>query len=70
MRFRHVEKITHSLDLEEKLDHQIKGWRIQKACGILMLVIIVFTTLGLFGSGVLSSRTQKKEDTAVHFEKF
>ncbi|WP_379026165.1 hypothetical protein [Parapedobacter deserti] len=56
--------------MEERLDHQVKSWQVQRFCGALIMLIIAFTTLGLFGSGVLSSQKQEKQGITVHYEKF
>ncbi|SFC35915.1 hypothetical protein SAMN05421747_10983 [Parapedobacter composti] len=65
-----IERVDHSLELEEKLDHQIKGWKVQRICGVLLLILIVFTALGLFGSGILSEREVKKNNMVVQYERF
>jgi len=65
-----VERIKHSLELEEKLDHQLKGWRVQKMCRVGIGIIILLTALGLFGNGLLSSKKIKKNGISLQYEKF
>jgi len=66
----HVEVIKHSLELDEKLSHQIKGWKAQKICGVIILIIIGLTALGLFGGGPLSWRKIEKTGTTLQYEAF
>lgn len=68
--YHNVEKIDHSLELEEKLSHQIKGWKAQKICGILMMVVVLLTALGLFGNGILSKKEETKAGVNVRYERF
>ncbi|MFC7525341.1 hypothetical protein ACFQRK_15375 [Parapedobacter sp. GCM10030251] len=65
-----IERIKHSLELDEKLDHQQKGWMVQKICSIGIGIIVVLTALGLFGDGWLSSKKIVINGTSLHYEKF
>src|SRR5690606_9369853 len=65
-----VERIKHSLELEEKLDHQLKGWRVQKICHIGIGMIILLTAFGLFGNGLLSTKRIEKNGISLRYEKF
>ncbi|MBK1438432.1 hypothetical protein JHJ32_00405 [Parapedobacter sp. ISTM3] len=65
-----VEKIEHTLELDEKLSHQQKGWNVQRVCGILILIVVVLTALGLFGNGLLSKRQLANGGTALRYDRF
>lgn len=65
-----VERIKHSLELEERLDHQLKGWMIQKICSAGIGIIVLLTALGLFGNGLLSSKKIEKNGISLQYEKF
>src|SRR5690606_11947281 len=65
-----IETIKHSLDLDERLPHKIKGWKAQRLCSIIVLVVIGLTALGLFGGGPLSWREVKKPGIALQYEVF
>ncbi|GGC25164.1 hypothetical protein GCM10011386_16370 [Parapedobacter defluvii] len=65
-----VERIEHSLELEEKLDQQLKGWMVQKIGRVLIGTIIFLTALGLFGNGLLSNKKIEKNGTSLQYERF
>ncbi|WP_353130135.1 hypothetical protein [Parapedobacter pyrenivorans] len=65
-----VEKIKHSLELDEKLSHQVKGWNAQKIGGMVIVLIIVLTALGLFGNGLLSSKKVVQHGANLQYERF
>ncbi|WP_090608250.1 hypothetical protein [Parapedobacter koreensis] len=68
--FHRIEKIEHTLELDEKLSHQLKGWNVQRACSVLILTVIVLTTLGLFGNGWLSRKQLASGGATLQYEKF
>ncbi|MGK6352629.1 hypothetical protein [Parapedobacter sp. DT-150] len=65
-----VEKIKHSLELDEQLNHQIKGWKVQRVCGALIIIVIILTVLGLFGNGPLSLVKAVRKGTALQYQRF
>ncbi|WP_353184361.1 hypothetical protein [Parapedobacter lycopersici] len=67
---RQIEIITHTLELDENLTQQAKGWKVQKICGILIAAVIVLTASGLFGSGPLSWRKIEKAGVILQYETF
>lgn len=65
-----VEKIKHSLELDEELSHQVTGWRAQKIGGLVIILIAVLTALGLFGNGLLSTKEVALGDATLQYERF
>jgi len=65
-----VERIKHSIELEEKLDYQLKGWMIQKVCRAGVGIIVLLTAFGLFGNGLLSRKKIEKNGTSLQYERF
>jgi hypothetical protein len=65
-----IERISSSLQVDEDIDLQIKGWIVQRIGWILMLAFLISAALGLFGDGVLSQKELASNGTTVMFEKF
>ncbi|WP_134092040.1 hypothetical protein [Olivibacter sp. XZL3] len=65
-----VEKVDHSLTLEEDLKLHIRGWKTQKIGAVLILILMILAALGLFGEGLLSARKIVKEGVSVEYEYF
>jgi len=65
-----VEKIKHSLELDEKLSHQVKDWNAQKIGGMVIILIVVLTALGLFGNGLLSTKKVVQGGAKLQYERF
>ncbi|MFN2490455.1 MAG: hypothetical protein ABR529_12100 [Actinomycetota bacterium] len=51
----------HELDLEEHLDAQRRGWRVDRASWVVIGALILGALLGAFGEGPLSDRTISTE---------
>jgi hypothetical protein len=65
-----MEKIkTTSLDLEDEINLHQKGWNIQRAGWAVILLLLVASALGLFGSGLLSSKELTANGNTIRFEK-
>jgi hypothetical protein len=60
------------IELDQKLRHQEREWRIQLYGWALMLAIVVAALLGVFGTGPLSSATAGSEPAGltVKYERF
>jgi hypothetical protein len=65
-----IERIRHSLEIEEHLNLHITGWVVQRIGWGAMLVFIVLGSLGLFGDGFLSRQQIIREGVVVHYERF
>lgn len=70
MQTKDIEKIRHSLQLDEKLRHQVNGWKAQKIGFAAIAIIIVLTALGLFGNGQLSSTTIEQRSITLEYDRF
>lgn len=65
-----LERIHSELQLEEHIPKQEQGFRFQ-AVGIgLILAIVLFAAIGVFGDGMLSSRSDVKENVKISYEAF
>jgi len=65
-----IEKVKHSLELDEKLDSQLNDWKAQKIGALAIMMVIVLTALGLFGNGLLSAKKVEKADITLEYERF
>ncbi|MGK9119500.1 hypothetical protein [Olivibacter jilunii] len=65
-----IERVNHSLTLEEDLPLHIKGWKTQKVGGLLILILMLLTALGLFGEGPLSARKIVNGDITMAYERY
>ena len=65
-----MEKIkTTSLELEDEIKLHQTGWNIQRVGWAVILLLLVASALGLFGSGLLSSKALSDNGNTVTFEK-
>lgn len=60
--------MNNDIDIEEDLNHQKKAWRIRSAGFILIILFVVASALGLFGTGVLSKITEGDEASGFYIE--
>ena len=65
-----IERIKTSLQIEEDINLQIKGWIFQRIGWGLMLIFLMLAALGLFGNGILSKRTLAREGVTINYERF
>jgi hypothetical protein len=65
-----IEKITPSIEIEENLDLQVKGWMAQKILIAGIFIFILAAALGLFGDGILSQKKLEIEGNVLAYEKF
>ena len=65
-----IERIKTSLQIDEGIDLHIVSWTIQRVGWVLILVVLVLATLGLFGNGVLSERNIRAGDISLRYERF
>jgi|SRR5690606_5584569 len=70
MESRRIEKIKHSLELDERLSSQLKDWRAQHIGAWIILVVVLLTGLGFFGNGVFSSKKIEQSGITLQYEKF
>lgn len=65
-----MERLKPSLQLEDEIDLHEKGWVAQRIGWLLMLIMLVAASLGLFGTGWLSYATQMAGNSHVSYERF
>lgn len=65
-----VEHIHHDIPIDEQFSLHKKGWKIQRAGWVFMLLIIVSAIAGLFGMGPLSNVTTQQGNFNLHYERF
>ena len=65
-----IEKIKHSLELDEKLSSQLRGWKAQQIGALVIMVVVVLTALGVFGNGVFSAKKVEQAGIVLQYEKF
>ena len=60
------------LEIDQDMAFQERGWRLQRAAWVAMLLVIVAALLGLFGTGPLSAATAGDDDgpLAVEYQRF
>jgi hypothetical protein len=64
-----VERIKPSLQLKDEIDLHLRGWIVQRIGWVLLLLLVIAASLGLFGSGWLSSGHVAAENGVVSFER-
>lgn len=65
-----IEKVQHSLQLDENLGQHKKGWVIQKIGWAVLYAGLILAILGVFGSGPLSYKTQTVNGNIIKYERF
>lgn len=65
-----IERIKHTLELDEKIDMHIKGWQVQRVGWVLVLAIMLAAALGVFGHGILSKKVVQLENAQATYERF
>ncbi|RAW02162.1 hypothetical protein [Pseudochryseolinea flava] len=49
-----IEKVSTSLELDEHIEMQKRGWRVQAIGMMLVLTLVVLASIGMFGNGMIS----------------
>ncbi|OQP62250.1 hypothetical protein [Niastella populi] len=65
-----IENVRHNLQLDENLHQHKKGWIIQKTGWAVLYAGLILAALGLFGTGVMSYRTQARNGNSIKYERF
>ncbi|HYD20908.1 MAG TPA: hypothetical protein VEB40_05485 [Flavipsychrobacter sp.] len=65
-----MERIKHTLQLDEDLELFQKGWVIHVTAWIVFCVIIFLAAIGLFGTGPLSYETEAGPGGTIQYERF
>lgn len=64
-----IERPDTSLEIDEDVNLHIKGWIIQRIGWIIILILLVCSALGLFGTGMLSEKSLRKGGYVVTYER-
>jgi hypothetical protein len=65
-----VEVVQPCLEIDEHLDLQKKGWKLQKIGWLCIAIIMLAGTAGVFGEGPLSDQTKSTGKTTVNYQRF
>lgn len=65
-----IERTASLPGLDEDLQLQIRGWKVQRVCWFFLLLLLILTGMGLFGEGVLSKRRLMAEQVSFEYERF
>lgn len=65
-----VERINHSLELDESIDLHEKGWKVQRVAWVFIIAFVLLAALGLFGNGPLSIIKSSQKDISIEYHRF
>lgn len=65
-----IERVNSSLQLDEDIGLHETGWVIQRVGWGIMLAVLIFAILGLFGNGMLSEQKVVAGGITVVYEKY
>jgi hypothetical protein len=65
-----VRPVDHSLPIDEDLQLFGLGKKVQHAGWVVMLILLVMSGLGVFGSGVVSNRKSTSGPSSIDYEEF
>lgn len=65
-----IERIRHTIDLNDELDLHIISWKVQRIGWVLLYMLMGGAALGLFGNGMLSKVETEKGKIIVSFDRF
>ena len=59
-----------SIEVDQDLDHARSLWRVQRVGWVVILLIVIGATLGLFGHGPLADGQARAEGLTLDYERF
>jgi hypothetical protein len=65
-----MNKIEHSLELEDSIDLHKRGWVIQRFFWAFFILFLLAAALGLFGNGLMSKVEVKAGNSTIEYERF
>ena len=65
-----IERVSHSVELDEELDLHIKGWKIQRVGWVLFAIFVIAAALGFFGLGPVSKQKVSFGEHFIEYEKY
>jgi hypothetical protein len=65
-----VERVKHTMELDDKIDMHKKGWKIQRVGWVVILALMFAAALGVFGEGVASKRQVDLGNAQVKYDRF
>lgn len=64
-----MERIKSSLQLKDDIDLHLRGWIVQRIGWVLLLLLLIAASLGVFGTGWLSAGHVAGKNGTVSFER-
>ncbi|MEI6948244.1 hypothetical protein V9K67_13690 [Paraflavisolibacter sp. H34] len=65
-----VEEVKTTLQIDEDLPLHQRGWKIQRAGWIFILLFLLLAAIGLFGNGPISEKKLRSDQVTVTYERF
>src|SRR5688572_25582044 len=65
-----VERVTSTLELDERIDLQVKAWQAQRVGWVFIFLIVLTAALGFYGEGWISKKEMKSGPVSIEYERF
>ena len=65
-----VEEVKPCLSIQEDIEYQEKGWKIQRIATYIIFGLVLLIAAGLFGNGPLAHKTVKENGVVLTYERF
>jgi hypothetical protein len=65
-----IERVKHTMDLDDKIDLQIRGWKVQRISWVVILALMLAAGLGVFGEGIISKKVVDLGNAQVKYDRF
>jgi hypothetical protein len=65
-----VERVKHTIELDDKIDFHVKGWKIQRVGWVIIFTLMLAAALGVFGEGIVSKRKVDLGNAQVRYDRF
>lgn len=65
-----IEEIKTTLEIDEHLELQRKGWKLQRLGWIIIITISILAALGLFGDGFFSQKKLMQGSALLSYDRF
>src|SRR5687768_8105632 len=65
-----IERVKHTMELDDKIDLQIRGWKVQRIGWVVILALMLAAALGVFGEGVISKKQVDLGNAQVTYDRF
>src|SRR5688572_10160657 len=65
-----MRRVQSSMDMRDEIELHEKGWIIQRIGWVLLMLMLIAASLGLFGNGILSNKYLATNTASVSYERF